>query len=98
MSNPTFEKNLIKEFEIIAESIGAYFCSKYFDTDDFYWVGKQIGGMLEINDCWFSLDDMLNFMRYNYTKKQMFDYYDYALNVKTDDKYPICIRDWKKLK
>jgi len=92
------QNDLIKEFERISESIGAYFCSKYFKSDDYYWVGKQIGGILEINDCWFSLDDMLDYMRYKYTPNQMFKHYYYALDIKTDDKHPICIRDWKKLK
>lgn len=93
-----FEKELIKEFERISESIGAYFCSKYFNSLDYDWVANNIGGILNINDYFFSLEDMLNFMKYKYTKKQMFKYYDYALEERTKSKYPVCIRDWKKLK
>lgn len=98
MTNIEFEKNLIKEDEIIAESIGAYFCSKYFKSQDFYWVADdRIDGPLYINDYWFSRQDMLNFMRYKYSVKEMFAYYDYALQEAVHDKTPICIRDWKKL-
>lgn len=93
------QNDLIKEYERIAESIGAYFCSKYFKTDDFYFVADdRIDGILYVNDYWFTLEDMLNYMRYKYTVKQMFEHYDYALEEVTNDKHPICIRDWKKLK
>lgn len=94
-----FEDNLIKEFEIISESIGTYFCNKYFKTDNFHFVADdRIDGPLYVNDYWFSLEDMLNYMKYKYTVKQMFEHYDYALEERTKDENPICIRDWKKLK
>jgi hypothetical protein len=93
------EKELIREYEMIAESIGAYFCSKYFDTDDFYWVADdRIDGPLHVNDHFFSLEDMLNYMRYKYTPHQMFMHYQYSLEEATQERRPVCIRDWKKLK
>lgn len=100
MPNPTFEKNLIKEAEIIAESIGAYFCSKYFKTDDFYFVAdNRIDGPLHVGDHFFSLEDMLNYMKYKYTPDQMFRHYYYRLDCyENGNENPICIRDWKKLK
>jgi hypothetical protein len=93
------EKELIKEYNRIAESIGAYFCSKYFKSDDFYWVADdRIDGPLYINDMFFSRQDMLNYMRYRYTANQMFKHYYYALDCFSNGDNPICIRDWKKLK
>ena len=90
---------LIKEYEKIVESVASDFCSKYFKTDDFYFVADdRIDGPLYVNDYWFQLEDMLNYMRYKYTSKQMFEHYDHALEERTKDKNPICIRDWKKLK
>jgi hypothetical protein len=93
------EKELIKEYNRIAESIGAYFCSKYFKTDDFYWVADdRIDGPLHVGDYFFSLKDMLDYMRYRYGVNKMFEHYDYALEEAMHDRHPICIRDWKKLK
>lgn len=94
----TFEDNLIKEFEIISESIGAYFSNKYFKSDDYWWVGGDIGGTLSVGDYYFSLETMLDYLRYKYGVNKMFEHYDYALGEAMKDKHPICIRDWKKLK
>jgi hypothetical protein len=89
------EKELIKEYEKIAESIGAYFCSKYFKTDDFEWVSdSRIDGPLHVGDHFFSIEDMLNYMKYRYTANQMFERYEYML----EEPSPVCIRDWKRLK
>lgn len=92
------QNDLIKEYERIAESVGAYFCSKYFKTDDYDWVGSQIGGVLMVGDYFFSLETMLDYMRYKYGVDKMFEHYDYALDIAMQEKHPICIRDWKKLK
>lgn len=92
-----FESDLINEFERISQSIGAYFCSKYFKTDDYWWVAEQIGGTLSVGDYYFSLESMLDYLRYNYGISKMFEHYDYALGEAMKDKYPICIRDYKKL-
>ena len=92
------KNDLITQFEIISEQIAKYFCDKYFKSSDYYWIGKKIGSMLNINDYYFSLEDMLDYMRHEYTPKQMFEHYDYALEERSVDKYPICIRDYKKLK
>lgn len=93
------ENDLIKEYERIVESIGAYFCNKYFKTDDFYFVSDdRIDGILHVGDYFFTLEDMLNFMRYKYGVNKMFEYYDYALEERMKNENPICIRDWKKLK
>lgn len=92
------EKELIKEYNRIAESIAAYFCSKYFNSLDYYWIGKKVGETLNIGDYFFSLNDMLDYLRYKYEVDKMFEHYEYALEEATHDRYPICIRDWKKLK
>jgi hypothetical protein len=92
------QNDLIKEYERIAESIGAYFCNKYFKTDDYDWVAEQKGGVLMVGDYFFSLETMLDYLRYKYGVDKMFEYYDYDLEERRKGEYPICIRDWKKLK
>lgn len=83
-----FETHL-QEYENAVHSITVFFARKYFG--DYYqyntgdWVGQVVGGVICINDYWFNFDDMLQYLKYGYTKKQMFAYYDYALDC-TEDK------------
>lgn len=92
------QSDLITQFEHISDEIAKYFCNKYFKSDDYYWIAGQIGSVLNIGDYYFSLEDMLDYLRYRYGVDKMFEYYDYALEERTKDKKPICIRDYKKLK
>lgn len=79
------------------ESITMCFANKYFGTDYQYdrsdWVGEVIGDVICINDYWLSIKTMIDYMKYGYTKKQMFEHYEYFMNGGK-----VCIRDWKKLK
>lgn len=49
-----------------------------------YWVGNDIGGILEISDYYFSFDRMKEALELNATEKQLFDYYDLELEEKID--------------
>jgi len=92
------QNDLIIQFEKISEQIAKYFCNKYFKSDDFDWISNQKGGVLIIGDYYFSLETMLDYLRYKYGVDKMFEHYDYALEEAMKGEYPICIRDWKKLK
>jgi len=92
------QNDLIIQFENISEDMAKYFCNKYFKSDDFDWISNQKGGVLMIGDYYFSLETMLDYLRYKYGVNKMFEHYDYALEEAMKDEYPICIRDWKKLK
>ena len=58
------------------------FCKKYFkgvyeyDVND--WVGCNIGGIISINDYWFSLSNIDIAIKYKATKKELFGYYDFS--------------------
>ena len=58
-----------------------YFVKRYFDErpTDLYWAGDIVGGVLCANDYFFNLDTMMDFVRYNYSVKLMFEYMDYEL-------------------
>jgi len=73
-----------------------YFEVRYFGkcVDDVHWVSEEIGGVYVIADYFFDMRSMTDFVRYSYSKKDMFDYYEYTLS---EPKPLICIRDWKKL-
>lgn len=80
--------------------LSALFVEKYFGKNiwaqNIWWVDDEIGSVLHINDYYFSLKYIIDFLEYKYTRKQMFEYYYYVLNL--EEKTPICIRDWNKLK
>jgi len=77
-----------------------YFEKRYFgkvDTDS-YWVAKYTGGTYVIADYFFSLDDMVAYVRYSYSKDEMFKHYNYSLEALTSQHTVVCIRDYRKLK
>jgi hypothetical protein len=101
MKNINIELNdYLNSVDMLAD----YFANRYFGKDnDLWWVGDDIGGVAVIADYFFNMSDIVEFIKYKYSRKQMFEYYDYKLdyqmkpNHKKDDVL-ICIRDYKKLK
>ena len=88
--------HLEAEINIFAQE----FEKKYFDelSDDSYWVADVVGGTYYINDHFFTLDDMMEFIRHAYNEEDMFNYYQYALETYEDKSVvTVCIRDWRKL-
>jgi len=84
--------NKLQKLEEEIQEFANYFVERYFDIEDpeVWWVAKDVGGVLFVNDYFFDLQTMIDFVRYNYSEKEMFDYYDYALkkpkpnfNIKT---------------
>ncbi len=87
----------IKNWEKSSQELAEYFVKKYFgklEDFDCYWVADEIGGVLVINDYFFNLSSMIDFIRYKYKEKQMFDYYHYSI----EEDSPINIKNWIKLK
>lgn len=74
----------IKEWERATENLAQYFSARYFgDGADVRWISNGIGGVLHINDYFFSLSDIVDFIRYKYSNKKMFQYYEHILNQKS---------------
>jgi hypothetical protein len=95
MHNFTIAK---KEYDEICTRIGIIFAKKYFGLDcEYWWVADESGGVMHINDYFFNMEDMIDYMKYKYTSKKMFEHYDYALEELTVDRSPINIRNYKKL-
>lgn len=99
----------LKQFENSIEAFKDYFLKRYFEEEptDLWWVGDMIGGVLCSNDYFFDVDEMIDFVRYDYSIDDMFNYKDYALDIamkadineKMENKSrTICIRDWRQLK
>jgi hypothetical protein len=88
-----------KEWEATTNHLAFQFALKYFGKDaDYWWIADEIGGVFCIADYFFNVMDMADFLRYNYTRKAMFEYYDYALKCHEKSKSPINIKTWRHLK
>ena len=94
----------LEKFDNAADALAKKFVDKYFGKDyiyddDYYWVGSQDQDreVLAVGDYFFSLEDIVNFIRYKFTEKEMFEYYDYALAKSLKEKVGINIRNWKKV-
>ena len=93
------DKNLLQTWEDVTDNLAFRFAEKYFGKNvEVDWVAEDIGGVCVISDYFFNLGDMVDFMRYHYTRKKMFSYYNYALTEREKDKYPINIKNYLKLK
>jgi hypothetical protein len=81
------------------------FITKYFgkiEEVEYYWIAGEIGGVLSVADYFFNLGDIVDFIKYHYSKDLMFEYYDYALDYHMQEKhkasdYLINIKNYKKL-
>ena len=89
----------IEEYNAICTKIGAIFAQKYFDLDtEYWWAGSEIGGVIFINVYHFSMTDMLEYMKYGYSKKKMFEHVEYRLDCIYKHISPTNIKNYKKLK
>lgn len=89
----------VETWENATQNLAMSFVSKYWkEYPEVWWVGEEIGGVLFVNDYFFSIHNIVDFMRYNYSPKMMFEWMDYSLERYSVDDNPICIRDYKKLR
>lgn len=94
-------KEDLNNLEGAINTFAAGFAVKYFGKyPESWWVADEVGGILFVNDYFFNLKDMIDFVKYRYTRKKMFEYYDYALGIASGDEgdYKINIKNWIKLK
>jgi hypothetical protein len=90
------KSEFLKEWERATENLAQYFIARYFgDGADTYWVADEVGDVLYINDHFFNLSDIVDFIRYDYSKDKMFKYYDYRLE---NPKLRVNIKNYLKLK
>lgn len=91
-------RNALHKWNIATHELANLFNTIYFDGDaEQYWVADEVGGCLSIADYFFNASDIVDFLKYDYSKKMMFEYYDYRLKCAEDKaEYTVCIRDYKK--
>jgi hypothetical protein len=87
-------QNLLYEAEKAINKLAAVFVEKYYGkeyVEDMWWIGDDIGEVLGVGDEFWDLTNMLDSVKYNPTREQLFEwYYSYeegddhnrALNMK----------------
>jgi hypothetical protein len=80
--------NFTKWTEVCNE-IAQAFIEQYFYEEgeeleyqpEWSWIANDVGGCLECNEFYFNLSYMIEYMQLKYTKDEMFENYDYELNL-----------------
>lgn len=101
----TLLKFLLQDWENQTDSLIEGFITRYFgkiEEVEYYWIAEDVGGVLVVADYFFNLGDIVDFIKYNYSKDKMFEYYDYALDYHMQKKhkstdYLVNIKNYKKL-
>jgi hypothetical protein len=93
----------LKAYYKAIEDLTKLFCKKYFNEDYKYdkedWVGRDIGGLICINDYCFNMSNIEEAIKYNATEEEVFGYYDYCLEKalsKKDKEPPVNFRNYIK--
>jgi len=90
------DTSIVFDWEQYTQRLTQFFILFYFGEADWYWIGDEIGGTIEVNDYFFDTNDMVNFIRYKYSKKKMFAYMDELAENNFERKSSI--KNWIKLK
>ena len=90
----------LKQFDKATDKLADAFVIKYFGEEyESYWIGSEDEDkeVLAVGDYFFNLEDIVNFIRYKHTKKEMFEYYNYA-SEKSYREAGINIKNYRKLR
>lgn len=89
----------LKRWTNETKELGDYFVLHYFGRDaENWWVADEIGGVLCVNDYFFNLGDIVDYIRHSYSKNKMFEYYDYQLKCAEAKRTPINIKNYRHIK
>ena len=90
----------LQQLEKEIDNFAHYFTERYFDCEEpeVWWVSDEVGSCLYVNDYFFDVNFMMDFIRYDYSEKEMFEYYNKKLDAGMEDKTFYNIKTWKKLK
>lgn len=76
--------NQLQAWELETNKLTEIFVKKYFKDADWYWIGKDIGGVIEVNNFFFNFDRIREALKYKASAKKLFAYYDLEVEDKTD--------------
>lgn len=77
-------KEKIKQWEKLTDTITKDWIIEYFDLYDdeeisVDWVANDVGSIFEFADMYFNFSDILDCYKYNISKEQLFNWYDFCL-------------------
>ena len=100
MKNDMTIQEIVDEYEFMCDGISDVFIEKYFGTKEVesWWVADEPGGVLFVNNYFFNMSDIVDYLRYDYSTKKMFEYYEYSMDIQSEGGVPINIKHYKKLK
>ena len=65
----------LKQWELATQNLVNEFAKKHYSEDPYtFWVADEVGGVFHVNDDWYSLDRIVEALRYDATYKQLQDY------------------------
>ena len=73
----------LKNWEKATQELADAFVNKYYgkDLSQCRWVGNEVGDILEANDQFWSVANMVDALRYECSKKRLFEWYDLCVDV-----------------
>ena len=71
----------ITAWEKMTNNITETFLYDYFDdvNPSYFWVGEEVGGILNYGDYWFNFSDILTCYKLRITEEQLINWYDFCL-------------------
>ena len=92
----TQKSDLLKNVEEILEKTRFFFVNKYFGKEHkSFWSGSKVGTTLHVADYTFTIEEVLEFLRNNASREQMFGYREYQEEEFQINREPL---DFKKYK
>jgi len=90
-------KRVLATYYTACQILADHFVHRYFgkDVSDMWWIGDEVGGVLAVNDYFFDMEIMEQFLRYRYSKKLMFEYYEAKLEADTKGETIANIKNWR---
>ncbi len=90
------KNDLLKQIDDICEKTRFFFCSRYFGKGVIgYWEGNIIATKLHVDGYTFTIEDMLEFLRGNASRNQMFEYISYIEEQEQLNRDYLNFKSWK---
>ena len=79
-------QNWYKATDKLAKSFADYY---FGDATDVYWISDDVGSVLVINDYFFGMTDIVDYIQYKYSEKDMFDHNEWRAEETMKDGTPL---------
>lgn len=93
-------KEALLNLEWTSQNVANVFKEKYYGKKEVeaWWVADEIGGVYFINDNFYELNQMVDFLKYKFPQKKMFEYMEYNLEMYEKGETPWNIKTYKYVK